>query len=240
MQVEVRNRPQFMGTDPFTYINFIMEPLSSSYTMISAVSEDGEVNNPKMNYQSGAPVCGYMYDGDSARMEELASKYVTYMSKMINKSSSFAENINAIYFAPALVAVNRSPVPLVFPVITNIIGTIIHPFAIENIKHAKVLDYFRIRVVGNSGENIMTFAEYGDSFNVDVMMTGSDKGKATLLFKDKNNEYNGVKINSNRWPSVNISGALERFEFNLSFPGGNTPTGGNNTPIIPRYLSGGE
>lgn len=213
--VTCRHRPELLLKNPLEDVNYWLTPEESEYCLVSAVSEDGEVNNPKMNFQSGSCLFGYSYSGDKARIEELASKYITYMSKMINKSNSFAENIESIYFAPIEVLETNTEEPIIKE-ITFPLESIVNKALLPVIKHAKTMDCFRLRVVANNGAVLMTHAEYGHYFQCSALFTGSSTGRCTILMKDKLSVYNGISIESNTWPAVGVAGALEKYNFQLN------------------------
>lgn len=221
LPVNVYSRPELMsGLGVFDGINQWLDIDGSFYTLISSVKDDGTVNDPKMNFQAGAPVNGYMYNGTPAEIEEMCKKYITYSSKIINKSSSIMENVTNIYCSYIQVAENRDNKPILHPggTVITFVGDILHPTGFKFPKHAKVLDYFRVRIVGNSGDYIWSLANIGNELWFKAYFTGGPNGNCTILFYNKEGKYAQNRISSNSWPAVSIAGAIERNNFSFNNP----------------------
>lgn len=236
LPINVHNRPELMGSFPLEGINSWLDIDGAYYTLISSVKDDGTVNDPKMNFQAGTPINGYIYNGGPSQIEEMCKKYITYSSKIINKSSSIMENVTNIYCSYVSVAENRDNKPIEHPdKLFTFVGQVLNPSTFKFPKHAKVLDYFRLRIIGNSGDVICSLAEYGNEINIKALFSGGPTGKCTLLIFDKQKRYSQQYICTHNWPAVSIAGAIERNNFSFNNP----LSSDNKTPPVGQMKRGG-
>lgn len=215
ISIECRHRPDLLLKNPFDVINMHLMLSNSSYCLNTSVAEDGTVNNPTMNFQSGAPSFGYSYYGDSSYVEELCGKYVTYTSSLINQSNSLTQFINSIYFAPNIVLANSTPVPVI-EFYTFDFTSLVNVSFLPKIKHAKTIDYIKLYFTGNVGAELINFAEFGYNISFDAIYTGSNEGKCTIALRSATFEYNNKTISTNTWPSVSVSGSMNKYDFNVA------------------------
>lgn len=201
--------------DIFEDVNKHLLPKLSEFTLLSNIDNYGNINNPKIIFQSGASVAGFIYNGDKEYIESLLNKYVTYSHKLINKASSTFDNLVSVYYCPKVVSENRDSTPFFMLHQIRLLDIYIHAIDYLNIKNAKTLDYFRYEIVTNSDSIIFSQAETGPEINMIIYFTGGQNGKCTInILNDKKN-FISKKVSTKSWANVNISGNPKTYKFNL-------------------------
>lgn len=206
-------RTELNSKDVFVDVNKNLNIPQSNFCLIAAVSADGNLGDPKISYQAGGAMHGYITIGSQSDIENVCTKYISYSSQVLNKGSTYFGNVENIYMAPTLVTKNTSSTPELVTVDKTILGDCIKPEAVSSVRHAKVLDYFRVRVVGPSGDLLISFAEYGNKLSCDAIFSGGIYGCVTLMMNDKNGNYNYQQLQTPQWPSIPIAGAVHSSEY---------------------------
>lgn len=210
------HRPELLLINPYEVMNQKLNIDNGLYNMITSVSKDGKINEPKIKYQAGGNISGYLERGTRPQIEEAMGLYVTYMNKLINKRNSMIEYVQSIYFAPDEVTNDDSGAVIIYPSFFNI-TTMIRWGNLPNIKHAKTLMYFSYLTRSNGNDYTFKAHEYGDTVVYDFVMSGGPSGYACIRYHDKTGIPNSNIVRSLSWPNLSPSATVNSstFEFNI-------------------------
>ena len=218
--VNIQNRPDLLLDDPFREANDRLYLNTSKFNLITTISDDGKINNPEIKYQAGGALSGYLYTGTQSEIEEKLTKYVTFSSQLVVRAESILNHVSSIYIAPEEVTDDETNTPL-YEEIDRAFNTIIAPVLPDEednngVRHAKVFDYFRIRVIGNTNEIILSPAEYGSRVWGQIVKTGGPFGRFTFLFNDPEGNRTGAYVATAPWPTVSVSATVNAFEYKVN------------------------
>lgn len=206
ISVDIRNRSDLLAVNPFESIN--SEFSSYTYSIILSVSENGDLNSPSISYQSGGAVSGYLYSGDESRITGILSKSVTYTAQLINRGNVLLDYLNSIYVTPnAVNNVSSSPATEI------IFSSFKEVCRLPTVKHSKVYDYFRFKIISADGEAVISPAEFKGSLNFRVVKSGGPSGKYSLVVLSDTGVDTGLILSSPTWPSVSVSATVHKNEF---------------------------
>ena len=210
--VEIRHRPDLLNEETFQFLNDEMQLPVSIYNLITTVGVDGDISQPKINYQCGGAIVGFLSVSEKENLESILGQYVTYANQLINMGNSLLNYVSSIYVCPVICSL-EDPLPIIQDDEADFKSIV--DMSKVNIKHAKTLDYFRLRINANSGSATISFAEYGQTFSYSTIKTGSPQGNYSIAFKDSSGDYNGIVLSSFMWPSVGISATVHGQQSNL-------------------------
>lgn len=209
------NRPELLFTNPFNTFNAFLNVSAGEYCISSAISKEGKLDGLKISYQAGANVSGYLYNGTRPKITEILNGYVTTMNKVINQYNSFNQYIDSIYFCPKIVAGDRSGAPIIYPVNEINLPAMVLWNKLPKIRHAKTLNYIKFCIRSNGGQNVFGFNTYDLYVHYDVIFTGGENGRASILFQDSMGFYDGTRVDTKSWVKVNPSGATKQNQYDL-------------------------
>ena len=205
--IDVFYRSELYGINPLDDLanEDLTNPYGSmKYNMITTVKPDGTINDPKINYQSGGAISGYLNIGEASEIEELMKKYVSYSTSLINRKDSILTYLNNIYVCPGVVAANAGAVPLYetslakFAIMFNL-GGVYKP------KHAKVYDCLRVRFTTPAGSVTFRPADVPSGLKFGVLKTGGVNGCYTARFFNGNDGGKLAELSTPTWPAVGVS-----------------------------------
>lgn len=211
--VEIRHRPELLIADPFISINEELHFTNTKYNLCTTMSKDGDIDDPKIRFQSGGAMVGYTYTGSQSEIEDMLKVYVTYTSQMINRMDTILNYVNGIYLCPEAVTpettqpqMDEDEVPF---------RQMFNHEALPAIRHAKVYDYFRVRVFSNIGDAILSPAEYQSTMRYRIYKTGGINGNYTMQILSDSDYQNQapVYIQTATWASVAITATVNAKSF---------------------------
>lgn len=216
--IECRPRPDLLLDEPFKDINLDLFYDHCKFNLVTTVSDSGEINNPEIFYQSGASISGYLYSGTDAEITEKLKKYVTFSSQLVVRAESILNHVSSIYLCPESVIGNTTNTPE-YTEIDKKFQDIIDYSTKDNqpfVRHAKVLDYFRIRIVCNTSDILLSPAEYGSRLWGNVAKTGGPNGCYTFMVNDSTGVHNGVTGSTMPWPKVSVAATVNAYEYRMN------------------------
>lgn len=217
--IEIRHRPELLIEDPFNTLNEELHFTRGKYNLNATIDIDGNINKPEIKFQCGSAITGYLYTGESSDVEQWMSKYVTYTARLINRSDSILNYISSIYICPETVTGEQTQ-----PVIEgeHELGFrhLFNHEALPAIRHAKVYDYFRVKVFSQSGEVLLSPAEYKSTLRYVVYKTGGPDGKYTMQILNDSDYTNQAFtfVSTASWPHVSYSVTTRNHEYETATP----------------------
>jgi len=219
ISAEMYNRPDLVIQNPLQFVNLTMTYETSDFNFISSVDKDGNINDPKLKFQSGGCVTGYLETGNIDTVQELLAKRVTFTNRLIDNYNPLLMYSNGIYLAPKVVTGDESILPFIFPVPEISYSDICNYNALPPIRHAKTLSYMAFKL-WTTGDSVYFNPKLtGNNLKLDVRYTGGMGGNCVVRVMDKNGYMQGLQIQTPAWPIVNPSATVEQNDFRLKrFP----------------------
>ena len=210
--VNVFYRPTALNANPFDDVNTELVLNACQYNMVTSVDINGTINAPKINYQSGGAVTGNIYSSaDPADIEQYMAKYVTFTSKVVNRTDSVLQYLNNLYVCPEVV-VFQTQAP-VTATVTAGWSEIFNLGAMYKPRHAKVYDYLRLRIYTAASGAGFAPQDLPDGILGQILKTGGPSGNYTLSVYTGNGGEFLQRISTPNWPAIGYSATTKESEY---------------------------
>lgn len=213
--VNIFYRPTALNANPFDDTNTELVLSAAQYNMVTSVDINGTINAPKINFQTGGAVTGNIYSSaDPADIEQYMAKYVTYTSKVINRTDSVTQYLNNLYVCPETVVFQQQA-----PIMTTVTASwnsVFNLGAMYKPRHAKVYDYLRIRIYTAGGGAGFAPQDLPDGLLASILKTGGPSGCYTATLRTGVGGEFLQRISTPTWPAISYSASIRQNEYQFN------------------------